>query len=66
MRVVHNPISLRANFQQAHSEAEAAFGEGTLYLEKYIELAPDSNDAVRIQDQIQQIKSMLQETELEL
>jgi len=37
MRVSHNPISLRSNFQQARAEAEAAFGDGTLYLEKFIE-----------------------------
>ncbi|MBI3831343.1 MAG: acetyl-CoA carboxylase biotin carboxylase subunit [Planctomycetes bacterium] len=37
MRVSHNPISLRANFQQAKTEAEAAFGDGTVYLEKFIE-----------------------------
>ncbi|MCW8132006.1 MAG: acetyl-CoA carboxylase biotin carboxylase subunit [Planctomycetota bacterium] len=37
MRVSHNPISLRANFQQAKTEAEAAFGDGTVYIEKYIE-----------------------------
>jgi acetyl-CoA carboxylase biotin carboxylase subunit len=37
MRVSHNPISLRTNFQQARAEAEAAFGDGTLYLEKLIE-----------------------------
>jgi len=37
MRVSHNPISLRANYQQARTEAEAAFGDGTVYLEKFIE-----------------------------
>jgi acetyl-CoA carboxylase biotin carboxylase subunit len=37
MRVSHNPISLRSNFQQARAEAEAAFGDGTLYLEKFID-----------------------------
>ena len=37
MRVSHNPITLRSNFQQARTEAEAAFGNGTLYMEKYIE-----------------------------
>ena len=37
MRISHNPISLRTNFQQARAEAEAAFGDGTLYLEKLIE-----------------------------
>ena len=37
MRVSHNPISLRGNFLQARAEAESAFGDGTLYLEKYLE-----------------------------
>ena len=37
MRVAHNPSSLRASFHQAKTEAEAAFGDGTLYLEKFIE-----------------------------
>ncbi len=37
MRVSHNPITLRSNFQQARNEAEAAFGDGRLYIEKYVE-----------------------------
>ena len=36
MRVVHNDISLRAAFNAARTEAEAAFGEGAVYLEKFI------------------------------
>ena len=36
MRVAHNDISLRAAFNAARTEAEAAFGEGAVYLEKYI------------------------------
>jgi len=39
MRVSHNDVTLRANFMQAKNEAEAAFGDGTLYLEKFIESA---------------------------
>jgi len=37
MRIAHNDVSLRANYMQARAEAEAAFGDGTLYMEKYIE-----------------------------
>jgi acetyl-CoA carboxylase biotin carboxylase subunit len=36
MRVAHNDISLHKAFSQAKSEAEAAFKNGTLYIEKYI------------------------------
>ena len=36
MRVVHNDISLRSAFSAARAEAEAAFGNGSVYLEKYI------------------------------
>ncbi|MEN6577246.1 MAG: acetyl-CoA carboxylase biotin carboxylase subunit [Phycisphaerales bacterium] len=36
MRVVHNDISLRAAFNAARTEAEAAFGEGAVYMEKFI------------------------------
>jgi len=36
MRVVHNDISLRAAFNAARTEAEAAFGNGSVYLEKFI------------------------------
>ena len=39
MRVVHNDISLRNNFFLAQREAEAAFGDASLYVEKYIEEA---------------------------
>jgi len=36
MRVVHNDISLRSGFSAARAEAEAAFGDGSVYMEKYI------------------------------
>ncbi|MCX5644944.1 MAG: acetyl-CoA carboxylase biotin carboxylase subunit [Phycisphaerae bacterium] len=36
MRVVHNDVSLRAAFNAAKTEAEAAFGDGSVYLEKFI------------------------------
>jgi acetyl-CoA carboxylase biotin carboxylase subunit len=36
MRVVHNDVSLRAAFNAARMEAEAAFGEGSVYLEKFV------------------------------
>ncbi|UCD52998.1 MAG: acetyl-CoA carboxylase biotin carboxylase subunit [Phycisphaerales bacterium] len=36
MRVVHNDISLRAALSAARSEAEIAFGESSVYLEKFI------------------------------
>jgi acetyl-CoA carboxylase biotin carboxylase subunit len=36
MRVVHNDISLRSAFGAACAEAEAAFGDGRIYLEKLI------------------------------
>ena len=36
MRVVHNDISLRAAFNAARSEAQAAFGEDSVYIEKLI------------------------------
>ena len=36
MRVVHNDISLRSAFSAARAEAEAAFGNGSVYLEKFI------------------------------
>ena len=39
MRISHNDVSLRTNFTQARNEAEAAFGDGSLYMEKYIESA---------------------------
>jgi acetyl-CoA carboxylase biotin carboxylase subunit len=37
MRVVHTREDLRAALQVAQREAEAAFGEGRLYIEKYVE-----------------------------
>jgi acetyl-CoA carboxylase biotin carboxylase subunit len=39
MRISHSDVALRTNFIQARNEAEAAFGNGTLYLEKFIESA---------------------------
>lgn len=36
MRVVHNDISLRSAFSSAKAEAQAAFKDGTVYMEKYI------------------------------
>jgi len=36
MRVVHNDISFRSAFGAARAEAEAAFGNGSVYLEKLI------------------------------
>jgi acetyl-CoA carboxylase, biotin carboxylase subunit len=36
MRIVHNYITLRSAFNAARAEAEAAFGDGSIYLEKYI------------------------------
>jgi acetyl-CoA carboxylase biotin carboxylase subunit len=37
MRVAHNDVSLRAGIKQAQLEAENAFKDPTVYLEKYIE-----------------------------
>ncbi len=37
MRVAINELALRASLQQAQAEAEAAFGNPEIYLEKYIE-----------------------------
>ncbi|MBK7643989.1 MAG: acetyl-CoA carboxylase biotin carboxylase subunit [Planctomycetes bacterium] len=37
MRVARNEPSLVASFHQASSEAKAAFGDGTVYLEKFVE-----------------------------
>ena len=39
MRVSHNDVTLRNNFIQAKNEAESAFGDGSLYMEKFIESA---------------------------
>jgi len=36
MRIVHNEITLRSAFDTARAEAEAAFGDGRVYLEKFI------------------------------
>ena len=37
IRSVHNEATLRSNFKQAQAEAEIAFGDGRLYMEKWIE-----------------------------
>ncbi|MFP6666480.1 MAG: acetyl-CoA carboxylase biotin carboxylase subunit [Pirellulales bacterium] len=37
MRVALNDLALKQSIQQAKVEAEAAFGDGSVYLEKYIE-----------------------------
>ena len=37
IRAVHNEASLRSAFRQAGAEAEIAFGDGRLYLEKWVE-----------------------------
>ncbi len=37
MRVAHNDVSLRAGLKQAMAEAENAFKDATVYLEKYVE-----------------------------
>ena len=39
MRVAHNDISLRSGIGQARAEAEAAFGDGSVYIEKFIDNA---------------------------
>jgi len=39
MRVAHNDNSLVSGIKQASAEAKAAFGDGTVYLEKFIENA---------------------------
>jgi acetyl-CoA carboxylase biotin carboxylase subunit len=38
MRVAHNDVSLRAGLRQAQAEAENAFKDSTVYIEKYVEL----------------------------
>src|ERR1700683_1540212 len=38
MRVAHNDVSLRAGLKQAQAEAENAFKDATVYLEKYVEM----------------------------
>lgn len=37
MRVASNDLALKAAIQQAQAEAQAAFGNGDIYLEKYVE-----------------------------
>ncbi len=37
MRVAHNEITLRSSIKSAQSEAEAAFKDGTIFIEKYHE-----------------------------
>lgn len=37
MRIAHNDVSLAKEFNVARNEAEKAFGNGAVYLEKYIE-----------------------------
>ena len=37
MRVAHNDVSLRAGIKQAQAEAENAFKDSTVYMEKYVE-----------------------------
>ncbi len=37
MRVAHNDVSLRAGLKQAMAEAENAFKDSTVYIEKYVE-----------------------------
>ncbi|HMB96552.1 MAG TPA: biotin carboxylase N-terminal domain-containing protein, partial [Tepidisphaeraceae bacterium] len=37
MRVAHNDVSLRAGLKQAQAEAENAFKDSTVYIEKFVE-----------------------------
>lgn len=37
MRVAANDLTLKSALQQAQAEAQAAFGDGSIYLEKYVE-----------------------------
>ncbi|MBI1367825.1 MAG: acetyl-CoA carboxylase biotin carboxylase subunit [Planctomycetes bacterium] len=39
MRVAHNDIALRSGLRSAMTEAEAAFGDGRVYIEKFLERA---------------------------
>ncbi|MBI1336670.1 MAG: acetyl-CoA carboxylase biotin carboxylase subunit [Phycisphaera sp.] len=39
MRVAHNDMSLRSGLKSAMAEAEGAFGDATVYIEKFIERA---------------------------
>src|SRR5688572_4400843 len=38
MRVAHNDVTLRASLRQAQAEAENAFKDSTVYIEKYVEM----------------------------
>ena len=40
MRIAHNAVSFAKEFLSAKMEAEKAFGDGSLYVEKYLENAP--------------------------
>ncbi|MEJ8280818.1 acetyl-CoA carboxylase biotin carboxylase subunit [Pseudonocardia spirodelae] len=56
IRVVHDEHALRSAFGQASAEAEKAFGDGTMYLERFVERARhvevqvlgDGRDAVHL------------------
>jgi acetyl-CoA carboxylase biotin carboxylase subunit len=39
MRVCHNEATLRTNLKQAQQEAQAAFGDGAVFIEKFLEHA---------------------------
>ncbi len=39
MRIAHNIATLRTGIKSAKQEAESAFGDGTVYVEKFLELA---------------------------
>ncbi len=39
MRIAHNRVALEAGLDAAQQEAQAAFGDGTVYLEKFLEKA---------------------------
>ncbi len=39
MRIAHNDIALQSGYRQAMAEADAAFGDPTVYIEKFIEKA---------------------------
>ncbi|MBL0926759.1 MAG: acetyl-CoA carboxylase biotin carboxylase subunit [Phycisphaerales bacterium] len=39
MRVCHNEVALRASIRQASQEAQAAFGNGAVFIEKFLEKA---------------------------
>src|SRR5262249_45719378 len=39
MRVAHNDIALRSGLKSAMAEAQGAFGDATVYIEKFIEYA---------------------------